>query len=99
PRASAALFPYTTLFRSVDAVVGVLDRGHARPEIEPSEGEAVGVGSGGRRIGGFGTGLYADVSGAQAGLDEIDAGLGLGRLDLGGDRKSTRLNSSHVKIS
>src|SRR5256885_11771100 len=66
----STLFPYTTLFRSVHAVVGEhLDGGHTT---------------------GFGG---AGVSGGEG--DEDVAGT----VARDADRKSTRLNSSHLVIS
>src|SRR5690606_39863299 len=39
------------------------------------------------------------VEGPERHLARLGAHAGLGELDAGQDRKSTRLNSSHVKIS
>src|SRR5690242_21480475 len=79
---SSTLFPYTTLFRSVEMGGGLRQLGLQR-------GSDLGV-------------LGADR--CRVGLleDGPDQGghPGLGRLrDLGEDRKSTRLNSSHMSIS
>src|SRR5690606_40905434 len=83
---SSPLFPYTTLFRSV---VGdgaqLLQRGLVRLERAAGAAER-----------------EHDVRGAHVGRVPHDlavdvAGAALGRKII--DRKSTRLNSSHVKIS
>src|SRR5690606_40678653 len=88
---SSPLFPYTTLFRSVlddepAAVVLLVARG-PHPHLRKLD--------------------LAVLRHVQAGdtLDLVTPGLLVLRnlvqrdRDLGGDRKSTRLNSSHVKIS
>src|SRR5690554_7424716 len=85
PPRGSTLFPYTTLFRSA----GPLDS-HAGVQAGQQ-----GLDLGGARL-------------RQVGLAQHDAvrdrgllgGLRLARQRLGaGDRKSTRLNSSHVRIS
>src|SRR5205814_2647400 len=91
-------FPYTTLFRSRDLLV---DRGPVARE----EDRAValrdrllqpGVGL---RGSGLEPGRHLDLPAPQAGRDlerrEVEAAL-LDRPQVGGDRKSTRLNSSHL---
>src|SRR5690606_39831007 len=94
PRAGAPLFPYTTLFRSVREMYTRRGRG-TRGSLAPSGPFASSV---------------ADLR-SEALLRDRDTGeLRLGRLGRrqgtvrsaeaqGEDRKSTRLNSSHVKIS
>src|SRR5690606_42085937 len=78
-------FPYRSLFRSVDMVVGV---DHLRPAVVEFHGEDRGDPLGrrlvfpGRRVGG----------GVAPVVDQVDQRAAV-------DRKSTRLNSSHVKIS
>src|SRR5216110_1295566 len=42
---------------------------------------------------------FADTSTAQVELGTVGGGAGAGQLNLGRDRKSTRLNSSHVSLS
>src|SRR3712207_8911629 len=82
----STLFPYTTLFRSVP--------GHDRPHPADGLNEPARPGDGrrGRVVGG---------GGGRPVLGEAEpvggAGRGAGRG--GGDRKSTRLNSSHANIS
>src|SRR5699024_12596383 len=80
---TSTLFPYTTLFRS--------PRGHSG--LQRTE----------RRIAGC---LDVRPDGRECRLDGVPCGIrvGLNRIPAGGDcrlqdRKSTRLNSSHVSIS
>src|SRR3712207_7937632 len=70
----STLFPYTTLFRSLDLLVGTEDR--RNPRILQFAGEAVGA---------------SEIAVARHDREQNDVGLG--------DRKSTRLNSSHANIS
>src|SRR2546430_9844497 len=80
----STLFPYTTLFRSGGELSPV-----AMPEIVVSLGS---------RIPTLPRAMPKDVAGvklAEAQLSEYDALL----LSGNGDRKSTRLNSSHSQIS
>src|SRR5262245_65237547 len=83
PPPTSTLFPYTTLFRSV---LGVSRR---RFEIVPSDSTRAAVWDGARR------------RSTNPGTEHLGAyhfrhpGPG----DRGGDRKSTRLNSSHLGIS
>src|SRR3712207_8265185 len=79
----STLFPYTTLFRSAAAVDAELHDG-ALGAGDLADGLVEGPGGGAVVIDGG-----DDVAGA-------DAGLVGGRA---GDRKSTRLNSSHANIS
>src|SRR5699024_12845274 len=94
---SAAPVPYTTLFRSRDQSAG---GAHCEVRIAPAVGD----------LDGGGVQLPADQhhgGGSGRGGDRIDR-LGPGRRcplaqgqltdRPGGDRKSTRLNSSHVSI-
>src|SRR5690606_42136853 len=89
PQPSAPLFPYTTLFRSRHCTVGVAGAPIKAPARGPSAllraQELARVGH---------PAVLPDL--------EVDVGAGAaagaaGPGDL--DRKSTRLNSSHVKIS
>src|SRR3712207_8208425 len=68
----STLFPYTTLFRSVD-VVGVA-RGDGPVAVD------------------------VVLEGREVRLADLVVGLA-GDVDAHGDRKSTRLNSSHANIS
>src|SRR5690606_42088498 len=87
PPPRSPLFPYTTLFRSTDGGVGVGGDG-------TDLGDGLGVGTW------FGQVLQLGDDG-DSGL--VDAALEVHRVHAGSnglqDRKSTRLNSSHVKIS
>src|SRR5690606_41839431 len=82
-------FPYTTLFRSVEALLGV---GHARGQLaaerEPPPPRAA---ADGHRHGRLGPLRQREQPPGAV----LEAGQQLRRED----RKSTRLNSSHVKIS
>src|SRR2546426_6507561 len=72
----STLFPYTTLFRSVD-LVGEQDVSEDRPGDEDEFAAAVGA-------------LVDDARAGDVGRHQVDGEL---------DRKSTRLNSSHLVIS
>src|SRR5699024_12758678 len=86
------LFPYTTLFRSEDEGVAGRDRdrvhpeGHHRREVERCD-----PGDDAQRLA---QGVRVHAGGDVLGEAALEV-LG----DGGGDRKSTRLNSSHVSIS
>src|SRR3989442_2011521 len=89
----STLFPYTTLFRSLLGELCVRhepdphDQEVAREPATVGEDDLAGRSTGDR-----------DVHHGRA-SDDLDAALS---MDLGaerGDRKSTRLNSSHVRIS
>src|SRR3546814_15062649 len=99
------LFPYTTLFRSRGS--GII-LGRAQSESSPAQEDIVVTGS---RISGAPSAAPVirvtseDIrNGGQADLGEVARSLpqnfgggapGDGALGTGGDRKSTRLNSSH----
>src|SRR5690606_41462188 len=86
----STLFPYTTLFRSDDALFQT-ERDRERLE-RGSRLEGIGQ----HAIAQLRAGQFAAVIGIvgrQVGQRQDFAGLGVE------DRKSTRLNSSHVKIS
>src|SRR5690606_41941782 len=88
----SALFPYTTLFRSEGEII----------DLELFDGEleifTVFLRDGGRRC--LGAGKVETLAIAQdAALFDTRDHLGLGGILDAEDRKSTRLNSSHVKIS
>src|SRR5690606_39636150 len=89
----STLFPYTTLFRSrglapglvlADARLETADGGHAIAAIRKISNACL---------------FHVSADGGAAGADMKQAGIG-DSADRGNrDRKSTRLNSSHVKIS
>src|SRR5256885_7820753 len=85
----STLFPYTPLFRS--RPVGMLER-----VVEISRGIAAVVGGAGGRL--VGERCLGDEV-APADLDPVDAHLARGFVHQPLDRKSTRLNSSHLVIS
>src|SRR5690606_42015100 len=81
---SSTLFPYTTLFRSVEdgRVLGDLLQGEVADELLPGEK------------------LRPVIQGPAQEGQVVDHRLGqVALLPVLVDRKSTRLNSSHVKIS
>src|SRR5690606_40791276 len=90
------LFPYTTLFRSEVGGSGAVDDVDA--VVQPFHG---GCGQAQRDVAGDFLRLMVEHTGAV--VDGAHAGGRprgeQHRLGEGGDRKSTRLNSSHVKIS
>src|SRR3712207_8168498 len=84
----STLFPYTTLFRSLRGdVLGQLPVGQPDQDDEPG----VPLDQGGNRR----------PAGVAAALDQVAFPVPGHRPvgDLGRDRKSTRLNSSHANIS
>src|SRR5690349_23321030 len=85
PPPRSTLFPYTTLFRS-DAVFRVGLQPEAAADLDPDLG--VGVAHGVDAVAG------AEAGVAAVGRDPVAAGHRRAQ-----DRKSTRLNSSHVEIS
>src|SRR3989442_11086874 len=84
----STLFPYTTLFRSLGALRRVLDHG----------AERVGHGLVGQRPGQMVLVAEDEVQREHAGLRR-HAGCTSSSATRTIDRKSTRLNSSHVRIS
>src|SRR5438552_4467421 len=87
----STLFPYTTLFRSRIVSLRVdLALGADAPTAVAAEGKSIG------QTGGFDTGDFQD---AAESFVVIGVALGRGCIRGIGDRKSTRLNSSHQIIS
>src|SRR3712207_8482338 len=84
----STLFPYTTLFRSQHTD----DRADGRPgrHLHRQLGEGVEHGGLGLRK------VQADLGPAVQPTSQVDGAVG---VVVGGDRKSTRLNSSHANIS
>src|SRR5690606_41422491 len=95
PPPSSTLFPYTTLFRSSPSRQSVRRQPiHAAIVRGPVVAEQRGVAEI-LELGIFGTIVVADLTVKHLGV--AAARIVQKLLDL--DRKSTRLNSSHVKIS
>src|SRR5207302_5605382 len=88
----STLFPYTTLFRSGIAQEEIENRARVVAEFAVTMDEGSGVSL---EILADGVVSLVKESRAFAGFDDCDVGLEW----KGRDRKSTRLNSSHVKIS
>src|SRR3712207_9086367 len=92
----STLFPYTTLFRSRDP------RGHGRPLHERPRGHARRARDGAEalllRVVGA-CAAAAAGTGSRAGGRAAPGLAARRRADPAGDRKSTRLNSSHANIS
>src|SRR5207249_12134738 len=98
PSPGAPLLPYTTLFRSVNPGVVGSEEGERKAEIGEAgravvvRGQGIGRATGGEARHGR-DGLCGVVRGVRVVLSGSDRG------GVGEDRKSTRLNSSHVSIS
>src|SRR5690606_41655901 len=92
----SSLFPYTTLFRSIPysdiPVDGSLFTVNFNNPIEVSDEFFTSFRLGDYSHGGLGTKRIAITHAPDGTRPESD-------FDVYGDRKSTRLNSSHVKIS
>src|SRR5690606_39807167 len=95
----STLFPYTTLFRS--RRVGLREADFRRAVYEqvprrlaPDGPPVAAQGDAGQPVLG-----HADVESADGDLMRHPVVDDRGRVRVGEDRKSTRLNSSHVKIS
>src|SRR3712207_9097869 len=92
----STLFPYTTLFRSDAGELTRADPPSAAPHVDVVEHHVARRGAG-----------RPGVDDAQAGALHLDGeprrarpvGVAGGRGHGAGDRKSTRLNSSHANIS
>src|SRR5688572_31194854 len=90
----STLFPYTTLFRSLD-LVAVLEHVREVLEVTADPGRD-GVGLLGEQLPRLGAGRDRPLLARPC----VAGACEHGDLDLGhGDRKSTRLNSSHSQIS
>src|SRR5690606_39440404 len=90
---SPALLPYTTLFRSLAVVLAGV-AGAAWYALQP-RGLGEGFASGNGRIEATEIDVATKLGGRIASIDVSEGDFVL----PGQDRKSTRLNSSHVKIS
>src|SRR5207253_10931400 len=96
PPPSSTLFPYTTLFRSGLEVDVLVEVGEGAGQIHGSSGREQGGGEGpysGSVV--LGDALLEGGVERREGSSRASGGKG----DVDGDRKSTRLNSSHVAIS
>src|SRR3712207_7363228 len=85
----STLFPYTTLFRSEDPFGDgdlLLPRGQVGPRRVGVATEA-------------GPGRRGELQAAVVPVAGVDAPVAAGLAQRDGDRKSTRLNSSHANIS
>src|SRR3712207_7185973 len=82
----STLFPYTTLFRSSSSGFGLM--GGSSGSSSGSSGSSIG-GSSGSSLGGSSSGSSGSSLGGSSGTT----------YGSSGDRKSTRLNSSHANIS
>src|SRR5256885_10694133 len=89
----STLFPYTTLFRSTVRADGVAPCDAGDPGV---------VEVGRRKVGArevrVGEGGLVEVGSRQVGTSQVGAGQ-VCTVEVGADRKSTRLNSSHLVIS
>src|SRR5690606_41756848 len=99
PPPRSTLFPYTTLFRSESAYFGRTARrrgagskGKWSPRMAKSEGPITIKKYANRRLYNTGTSTYVT-------LEDLAVMVKAGEDFVVLDRKSTRLNSSHVKIS
>src|SRR3712207_8094329 len=90
----STLFPYTTLFRSIAHPVTAVAQSPGDSLMRSLTADLVIEGG---TIVAYGGGEHRRLEGGYIAIagDEI---IGLGR-DFTGDRKSTRLNSSHANIS
>src|SRR5690606_39317154 len=98
PPPRCPLFPYTTLFRSLAVD---LDQGRGQG-AKLGQGRGTAVDPGARTaVRAQGAAQLAFVAVVELGLAQPFQGCGgIAQVEFGGqDRKSTRLNSSHVKIS
>src|SRR5256885_7919493 len=85
----STLFPYTTLFRSTVAGYVLAEGGASRRLVRAAQGWFGWMPGGLAVMAAFVCALFTTFTGAS----------GVTILALGGDRKSTRLNSSHLVIS
>src|SRR3712207_8732415 len=90
----STLFPYTTLFRSAAVPAGVRDVVRYRVATLPDEVQDVL-----RRAAVVGVEVGLDLLPGAGVLDALELATARGFLVELGDRKSTRLNSSHANIS
>src|SRR5439155_10823646 len=92
------LFPYTTLFRSLEDVIERTIEG-LRPQVEARVGPDQ-LNRDAYRVAGFAYAAFEHVGDVQRPRNIGNRRLLALEVETGGaDRKSTRLNSSHVAIS
>src|SRR5690606_41953807 len=94
---SSALFPYATLFRSHSADVAVSIKNASLSMVQPYLAAFLEPKLTGTLDGEVGLQWQAPAADQKAGATGVKASAG--PLSLSTDRKSTRLNSSHVKTS
>src|SRR5690606_42036728 len=99
PASMSTLFPYTTLFRSNPSRKSAMAATQAFPEIVAELGALCGIS---RPAGQCFAAIWRAAQPPCA--DDLTQALGLSRSNVSTalkelDRKSTRLNSSHVNIS
>src|SRR5437773_4948713 len=90
PPPTSTLFPYTTLFRSV--AIGGQARGGLRIHDAFAKRREIFFGN-------VGAGAVEQAIPFGAHGLHVDAVIGESAVEIAGDRKSTRLNSSHITIS
>src|SRR3712207_8786777 len=83
----STLFPYTTLFRSLDAPLGAVDRSRLNVNGSSLAAGHPFAATGGRIVASLAKQLHEAGPGRR------------GLISICADRKSTRLNSSHANIS
>src|SRR3712207_9153033 len=83
----STLFPYTTLFRSVDVGYFVTGAGRGQAFSRGTLQSLIGIAT------------EPGYAWRDGGLVTEPAGRRMRTFDVAGDRKSTRLNSSHANIS
>src|SRR3712207_9527663 len=92
----STLFPYTTLFRSLGICPAAVSAGGGRPE-ERAERATVAE-EGLEDVLEATEGIPARIASGRSARNLVAVGV-VGAAGLRGDRKSTRLNSSHANIS
>src|SRR5439155_26605353 len=94
---SSTLFPYTTLFRSQILLPVTLDRGLFLELLSQTLGVAAAGDPAGNAVDGNGIGVR--IQGWRTRVACLQFCRADGKCTFPADRKSTRLNSSHVAIS
>src|SRR5207249_6646108 len=95
PPPRSTLFPYTTLFRSLNLLPQPIDGvTQFRPRCRPLFRQVIA-----RRQSHDQQVLFADAANERVGIEQLGRLADGARTGTNRDRKSTRLNSSHVSIS